>query len=375
MCNYTERYLMSTYIDSLILFILCASCYPAESIDPLHIMGIVFLIAIYCFKLALNTALWHRYLDILGLLLCFLLPELSVFLPFFCYISFYNRQYGMPALFLLPIARYLYKYPSYGNLFLFFIAILCAYLAYTNLQRNHLQKAVYHLRDNSVEKELLLRQKNRHLLESQNDQIYIATLKERNRIAREIHDNVGHMLSRSILQLGAILAVSKDEALKPHLEGLKDSLNLAMDNIRNSVHDLHDESVDLSYAIKDITDNFSFCPVSLSCDISNQVPKNIKYCFLAIIKEALNNTARHSSATRAAVTLKEHPAFYQLLIEDNGKDVPKNIQNIEEHAGIGLSNMKERIEALHGIFRISTEQGFRIFISVPKEETNTTKKQ
>lgn len=365
---------MSTYIDSLILFILCASCYPTESLDSLYIMGIVFLIALYCFKLSLNTEPWHRYLDILGLLLCFFLPELSVFLPFLSYISFYNRQYRMPVLFLLPMVRYFYKYPDYDNLFLCFIAVLCAYLAYTNLQRNHLQKAVYQLRDDSVEKEILLKQKNQRLLESQNDEIYIATLKERNRIAREIHDNVGHMLSRSILQVGAILAVSKEETLKPHLETLKDSLNLAMDNIRNSVHDLHDESVDLSYAIKDITDNFSFCPVSLSCDISGHVPKNIKYCFLAITKEALNNTARHSNATHVTVTIKEHPAFYQLLIEDNGKDIPKSVQSMGEHAGMGLSNMKERIDALHGIFHISTERGFRIFISIPKEETDTTAK-
>ena len=61
--------------------------------------------------------------------------------------------------------------------------------------------------------------------------IHAATLKERNRIAREIHDHVGHMLSRSILQLGAILAINKDEKLDIPLRGLKDSLDTAMNNI------------------------------------------------------------------------------------------------------------------------------------------------
>ena len=46
---------------------------------------------------------------------------------------------------------------------------------------------------------------------NQDYEIYLATLKERNRIAREIHDNVGHMLTRSILQLGALSVINKDE--------------------------------------------------------------------------------------------------------------------------------------------------------------------
>ena len=46
----------------------------------------------------------------------------------------------------------------------------------------------------------MLTQKNKDLLEKQDYEIHVATLKERNRIAREIHDNVGHMLSRSLLQ-------------------------------------------------------------------------------------------------------------------------------------------------------------------------------
>lgn len=48
---------------------------------------------------------------------------------------------------------------------------------------------------------------------NQDYEIYLATLKERNRIAREIHDNVGHMLTRSILQLGALSVINKDETV------------------------------------------------------------------------------------------------------------------------------------------------------------------
>ena len=65
-------------------------------------------------------------------------------------------------------------------------------------------------RDDSKERNLLLQEKNRSLIEKQDYEIYTATLQERNRIAREIHDNVGHLLSRSILIVGAMKIVNED---------------------------------------------------------------------------------------------------------------------------------------------------------------------
>lgn len=115
---------------------------------------------------------------------------------------------------------------------------------------------------------------------------------ERNRIAREIHDNVGHVLSRSILLVG------------------------------------------------------------------------VKYCFISIVKEALANVSRHSNATEVKITVREHPALFQLSMEDNGKEIEYNKQDIE---GIGLTNMQERVNGLKGNFRIAIEDGFRIFITVPKD--------
>lgn len=76
-----------------------------------------------------------------------------------------------------------------------------------------------------------------------NNEIRIATLSERNRIAREIHDNVGHMLSRAILQLGAIMTVYRKDTIYDNLVPIKYSLDTAMNNIRESVHDLHKDGL------------------------------------------------------------------------------------------------------------------------------------
>ena len=72
-----------------------------------------------------------------------------------------------------------------------------------------LQAQLHRTRDDSFELESILKDKNKRLLSEQDQQVHLATLAERNRIAREIHDNVGHLLSRAILLLGAITTVNK----------------------------------------------------------------------------------------------------------------------------------------------------------------------
>ena len=112
--------------------------------------------------------------------------------------------------------------------------------SYEKLSQNYKK-----VRDDGIEHNLLLKEKNKTLIEKQNYEIYAATLKERNRIAREIHDHVGHMLSRAILLTGAMKTVFRDPSAKEPLSQLEDTLNTAMNNIRESVHDLHNEAVNL----------------------------------------------------------------------------------------------------------------------------------
>ena len=200
-------------------------------------------------------------------------------------------------------------------------------------------------------------------MEKQDYEIHVATLGERNRIAREIHDNVGHMLSRSILQVGALTTVHREEPLHGQLDSVNETLNLAMNNIRESVHDLHDDSIDLKQAIleatKEMQDKYD---LTMEYDMSETVPRKIKYCFITTVKEAMSNIVKHSNAEKIEIILREHPGIYQLSIEDDG-DV-RHSSNAEP--GIGLSNMKERVDALGGTISINNEHGFKIFISIRK---------
>lgn len=356
---------MSTIIDSIIIFILCSILYPVDRLDALHIMCILLLISLYLFEYAISKTKLRAIICISTILLSLLVPEIVIFLPFYIYAYFYRKQYSQSFVFIIPFLFQLSYNIYYVNLMLCAFTALSYYLASKNYEREQLKKTIHTLRDNSVEQQMRLKQANTQLLENQDNQIYIATLKERNRIAREIHDNVGHLLSRSLLQAAALLTICKDETIQPQVETLKNTLDEAMTSIRNSVHDLHDESIDMKEAMTNLVEQFTFCPVSLQCDISRQTPKTIKYCLLTIVKEGLNNIVKHSNATMVHITVMEHPGFYQLMIEDNGTNstIP---QSAEISSGIGLSSMQERVQSLNGIIHIHNKNGFRIFVSIPK---------
>ncbi len=221
-------------------------------------------------------------------------------------------------------------------------------------------------RDDSVEKNLLLREKNQSLLEKQDYEIYTATLRERNRIAREIHDNVGHMLSRSILMVGAMKAVHGEGSLKEPLCRLEDTLSAAMTSVRESVHDLHDEAINLKEVLESLTGEYTFCQTRLVYDMGYEVPREIRYGFIAIVKEALNNVMKHSNATWVQVVAREHPGMYQLVIEDNGTSGIGR-KHDGYGGGIGIRNMKERVDTFGGNLEIQTQKGWRIHITVPKK--------
>lgn len=306
-------------------------------------------------------------------------PELRCFLPVIFYDCAMERRawvvyMTVPLLFLYDRGWEM----SLQNRILWLVLLaVSAVLGYRTGNKERLEREMISLRDSSTELNLILREKNKSLLEKQDYEIHLATLRERNRIAREIHDNVGHMLSRSILQIGALETIHKEEPLCGQLKSVNDTLGQAMNSIRESVHDLHDDAIDLRQAILEVTREMAKeYQLTIDYDMSAEVPRSVKYCFIATVKEAMSNIVKHSNADKIALILREHPGFYQLTVEDNGTtatqgDRPRweTIPGEEVFGGgIGLGNMRERVEALQGTFRVHCEKGFQIFISIPKEQ-------
>ncbi|MBP5159647.1 MAG: sensor histidine kinase, partial [Lachnospiraceae bacterium] len=164
----------------------------------------------------------------------------------------------------------------------------------------------------------------------------------------------------ALLMTAAISTVNRDENIKPNIEALKNTLNDTMDSVRASVHDLHDESIDLEANIRLLMRDFTFCEVRLDYTGAAGMSREDKYCMLAVVKEALSNIAKHSNASFARITVRSHESMHQLMIEDNG-----NVSINSDGKGIGLENIENRVKELGGTVYFSDANGFRILITLP----------
>lgn len=213
-----------------------------------------------------------------------------------------------------------------------------------------------------------------------------ATLAERTRIAREIHDNVGHMLTRAIMQTEAaqvVAQVSGQERSVQRFSEIHDTVNEAMTLVRRAVHNLKDEGVDFSAQIAAAAhcmDDMERLRVKLDNSIP-AAPAAVARCFATTIREALNNTVNHSQARNVSITLRDFPALWQLCVQDDGarwspsgeasavKDAHPN-----DSTGIGIADIEERARALGGSAVCEPyHEGWRVFVSIPKAAPQTAK--
>ena len=290
--------------------------------------------------------------------LCLFLPLVYYDAPARCPASWRGICIGAAAASLAIPMIYL---PAGTALMVAVLMVVACVLAVRTATAEHSRAGTRQLSDISREAALQLEEKNRELIEKQDYEIRLATLNERGRIAREIHDHVGHLLSRSILQIAALMVTAGDEEKKENLSTVHKTLSQAMDRIRTGVHDLHSESIDLRTRIEALAGGFTFCPIQLRYALEGEPESEIACCFIAVAGEGLNNIIRHSNATRVTLALLEHPALYQLVLQDNG-----SAGNREQGKGLGLQSMAHRVEALGGRISIEQSEGFRLFISIPK---------
>ena len=335
---------------------------------------VAFLVAVI-YVSGMNLHISRRIKDSMILLylgICCFFPEFLIFSPAILYSILACKRY-LCGVMLCVLCIFLYWKEPWFLVFLGIGILFSGILQFQSEQYQQLSERFRMTRDSDTELNILLQEKNQTLLEKQDYEIYTATLRERNRIAREIHDNVGHMITRAILMVGALHAVNQDDAMKEPLKQLEETLNTAMTNVRESVHDLHDDSVNLKDVLEGLAQGYSFCHAEIVYDMGYSIPREVKYSFIMIVKEALNNVAKHSDATKVLIKVREHPGIYQLIIKDNGTKNRKvtmkpDMEIISGVDGIGIQNMRDRIQSLGGNIQIYSDDGFCIYITVPKKE-------
>ncbi|MEG4211049.1 sensor histidine kinase [Microcoleus sp. S13_B4] len=200
-----------------------------------------------------------------------------------------------------------------------------------------------------------------------------ATLQERNRIAREIHDGLGHTLAAQTIQLNNALLFWKSEDEKA-LEFLKQAKQLgseALLEIRKSVSVLRSnplQGLSLESAIDKLLQDFqrmTAIEVSNSIRLPVLLSQEINTTLYRIVQESLTNIHKHADGTMVTVGLQQHAGHIYLSISDNGK----GFDPAQNTTGFGLQGMRERVAALSGLFAIYSEpgNGCRISVSLPSQ--------
>ncbi len=188
-----------------------------------------------------------------------------------------------------------------------------------------------------------------------------ATLQERNRIAREIHDSVGHCLTAQSIQLenvAMLLHRDLDQAEARLLQARRLGRE-ALQNVRQSVatlrsHPLQGKS--LEAAIEELLQEFqrhTQIKTEVSMQLARQPAPEVNIAIYRVIQEALTNITKHSQAGAIALRLHQHGVGLHLQLSDNGKGFDPS----QNTTGFGLQGMQERILAVGGTFQIESESG------------------
>ena len=263
--------------------------------------------------------------------------------------------------------------PARALLLTAILSVAATLLSLRTAQLEREQERMRRIRDELQERALALEARNRDLADRQDYEIELATLAERARIAREIHDSVGHQLTRASLQTEALRIVHADEpGVAADFADVKHTVDEALQLVRASVHALNDNAADLSVQLERIAEGArSDGGPQIELEVlAEHAPANITNCFAAVLREALSNTMRHARAQNVTVRCMEHPSFYQLIVTDDGTgETPTGGRGTAE--GMGLGSMRERVEALGGTFTAGPRAGaagWRVFATVPKQQ-------
>lgn len=197
----------------------------------------------------------------------------------------------------------------------------------------------------------------------------LALSQERNRIAREIHDGVGHSLVNCILTLelcGKLICKEPNEACKV-IEQEKADLRAALDDMRDFVHHLHPADIEnqpFDTLVRQYVARFGertglTVRVDIKADHAD-LPPSGRLVLLRIIQEALTNAAKHSDATEVDVTLTgTRDKGINCVIADNGCgfDVDEVLGDSASRQGFGLRTMIDRAASAGGDLHIESAPG------------------
>ncbi|MBA4263968.1 MAG: hypothetical protein C0453_02705 [Comamonadaceae bacterium] len=221
-----------------------------------------------------------------------------------------------------------------------------------DMERRFVQMVINDVTHRTREKKQLLR--SRRTLRELSASMVEAREEERQRIARELHDELGQQLTAMKLEMVACLRDHPHAALAERAQGMLDMLDETVASARRIAMDLRPLMLDdlgLADAIEWLVQEFSrrsLMGVELQLDKNlGTLPPKLSTTLYRIVQEALTNISRHAQASRVSITLEKLSQDLQLIVQDNGVGFPREPQ-VRRVGSFGLLGIRERVLMLGG---------------------------
>lgn len=204
----------------------------------------------------------------------------------------------------------------------------------------------------------------------------LAQSHERNRIARELHDTLAHTLSSVSVQLEAVKAlfeVNPGESQKLLSKSIENTHN-GLKETRRTLKDLRSSQLESLGLVGAVNNVIQSAKQRTGIHIDSIVGKELdslddetSHSIYRIVQEAIENIIRHSNAHHASLSLQNHKNEIRLSISDDGSGISR--KTILDQESYGIRGMRERVEALGGIFTINSQpkKGTRIEVIIEKD--------
>ena len=284
-------------------------------------------------------------------------------------ISVYGRM--------IPITQYLQYYQSQVrvilegilnmaealNMLLFLIYMLFLIRIQTNEKERVLE-----LNDELNQVNSKLQEANLQLERYARESEKMAETRERNRLAREIHDTLGHTLTGIIAGLDACVAIMDiaPEETKMQLQAITDVARQGMTDVRRSVKALRPDALEklsLEDALKKSIEEMrqaTQAEIRYSCTAElRHFSEDEEDVIYRIVQESITNSIRHGHADQIKIEIRRVYNKLQICIADNG------IGCEEVKKGFGLHHMEERIQMLQGSLEYESKNGFTVRVELP----------
>ncbi|WP_237564137.1 sensor histidine kinase [Actinomyces sp. 432] len=235
------------------------------------------------------------------------------------------------------------------------LAAVAALLAVRSGQVDRAHSALHGVRDDLQHRVTVLQETQTRLEEAQDYETRAAALAERTRIAREIHDGVGHLLTRLLFQVHAAQVAHRGgPELVADLKRIEQTADEALSAMRAGVHALDEKGEDLAVALNRLAAGCGINQARVDCASAVSPPAPVTRCLVAVAREALTNAARHGRAKTAWVTVADFPGFWRLTVANDGAvpawaESPQLLRSPQPGAdglGLGTRSMTDRVESL-----------------------------